>query len=54
MHDAKPSRVREGGPARARPSERPDNGAKSCRGTGPNSDVEKDNAHKRVLLSRHA
>lgn len=40
--------------ARWKTSERPDNGSKSSKGCGPSSGASKDNAHKRVKLTRHA
>lgn len=52
MKDTKPNREAESNPSRFR-TERPDNGAKSCK-VGPSSDSHKDNPHKSPKLASHA
>ncbi len=54
MKDIKPNREPETSPSRNRPSERPDNELKNCKGAGPSSGAHKDNPHKRIVLVRHA
>jgi hypothetical protein len=51
--DAKPNREPESHPSRSR-AERPDNGCKGSRGTGPSSGLRRDNPHKALKLVRHA
>jgi hypothetical protein len=44
----------EKGPDRRRLHDRPDNGSRSSRGSGPSSGVRKDNPHKPLRIARHA
>lgn len=44
----------ETGPCRDLVSDRPDNGSRSSKGSGPSSDPRKDNPHWRIKLATHA
>ena len=49
-----PNHRPERGPARKHEGDRPDNGSRSSRGSGPSSESRKDNPHKGIKLVRHA
>ncbi len=44
----------ERGPDRRPVHDRPDNGSRSSKGSGPSSGVRKDNPHKPLRIARHA
>ena len=52
--EIQPTPRREVESSRWRSAERPDNGSNSSKGCGPSSGASKDNAHKRIKLTRHA
>ena len=41
-------------PSKTEVRDRPDNGSKSSRGSGPSSESQKDNPHRKLHLATHA